>query len=186
MDSFELNKILGALTGMFGIYLAISIVTEGMYSNGHHGEEQHLAYALDVGDGGHDGGNHGGEPAEPAIETVLAAVDPASGARVFKKCVSCHNLESGAAAKTGPNLWGIVGADIAAAGGFAYSGDLASKGGAWDWEALSAFLKKPKDFAPGTKMSFSGLKKVEDRAALIAYLNENSDAPLPLPEAATN
>lgn len=179
MDSFELNKILGALAGMFGIYLAISIVTDAMYHPGHHGEEHHLAYALEIEGDDHGGG---GEPVEEvSLAALMAEADPGAGERVFKKCQSCHNIEPGGAAKTGPNLWGIVGRAVASEGGFGYSDSLKEVGGEWDWETLSAFIHNPKDVASGTIMSFAGIKKDDQRADLLAYLNQQSDGPLPLP-----
>jgi cytochrome c len=122
--------------------------------------------------------------AEQPAAVYLAAADPKVGANVFKKCTTCHTDAKGGATGTGPNLWGVVGAPIAKhAPGFAYSPALAKKGGNWDWDALMAWIKSPKDFAPGTKMGFAGISKPEERANLIAYLNTMSDKPLPLPAA---
>lgn len=104
------------------------------------------------------------------VPTLLANGDPGKGERVFKKCASCHAFEAGAGAKVGPNLWGIVGRDVASAGGFSYSDALSSHGGAWTPEELYAFLESPKDYAPGNKMTFRGLSKPEQRADLISYL----------------
>lgn len=114
---------------------------------------------------------------------VVAAADILKGEKVAKKCKACHTLEAGAGNKIGPNLWGVVGRPVAAVEGFRYSSALAGlAGNAWTYEDLNAFILRPKDFAPGTKMTFAGIKKIEDRAALIAYLRTLSDAPLPLPE----
>ena len=82
----------------------------------------------------------------------------------------------------GPALWGVVGKDIASADGFAYSGALAGIDGAWTAEALDGFLLKPKAWAPGTKMGFAGLKDEADRANLIAWMFQQADAPMALPE----
>ncbi|TAK13905.1 MAG: cytochrome c family protein, partial [Rhizorhabdus sp.] len=110
--------------------------------------------------------------------------DPAKGADVFKKCAACHNADKGGANALGPNLWGVLGEGVGqGAHGFAFSDALKSKGGAWDWQNLSDWLKSPKAFAPGTKMTFAGLSKPEDRANVIAYLNQQSDAPRPMPAA---
>ena len=103
---------------------------------------------------------------------------------MFKKCTACHTIAKGGPNGTGPNLWGSMGKAIAGVSpGFAYSPALSGKGGNWDWESMSQWLKSPKDFAPGTKMTFAGLGKVEDRANLLAYMNTQSDSPLPLPAA---
>jgi len=120
----------------------------------------------------------------PTLEPVmalLAAADVTKGQKVFKKCAACHTPDNGGANKVGPNLYGIVGADFGAKGGFSYSSALTGMGGTWDYAALNAFLAKPKAYMPGTKMSFAGLKKVGDRAAVIAYLRSLADAPAALP-----
>jgi len=123
------------------------------------------------------------EPAKP-IEFYLASADPAAGEQVFKKCAACHNADKGGANQLGPNLWGVLGEPVGkGAAGFAFSEALSGKGGTWNWENLSEWLANPKKFAPGTKMTFAGLSKPEDRAAVIAFLNAHSDSPLPLPAA---
>lgn len=109
------------------------------------------------------------EVVEVDIVAMIAAADPADGEKVFRKCSSCHQVADGANA-TGPHLYAVVGRDIASIGGFGYSGALADAEGDWTPEALSAFLENPKGWAPGTTMGFAGLKKPEDRADLIAYL----------------
>ena len=116
------------------------------------------------------------------VAAFMVGADIAKGEKVFRKCKACHKVEADAGNGVGPNLHGIVGRDIAALDGFKYSKALSEKDGAWDFETLNAFLIKPKEWAKGTKMSFAGLRKEEDRAAVIAWLNEQSDAPLPLPE----
>jgi len=127
-------------------------------------------------------GAEGGAAAEKPIEFYLASADPAKGADVFKKCAACHNAENGGPNALGPNLWGVLGEPIGqGAHGFAFSDALKSKGGTWNWDNLSQWLKSPKAFAPGTKMTFAGLSKPEDRANVIAYLNKQSNGPLPMP-----
>lgn len=128
----------------------------------------------------------GGEENAVPLATLLAAADPAKGEAVFAKCQSCHTINAGGANGIGPNLHGVMGSTIGAhAPGFAYSDALKSHGGKWGFEEMDAWLKSPKAFAPGTKMTFAGLGKAEDRAALIAYLNaQGSNLPLPPPPAA--
>lgn len=127
-------------------------------------------------------GEAGGAAADKPIAFYLASADPAKGADVFKKCAACHNAENGGPNALGPNLWGVLGEGIGqGAHGFAFSDALKSKGGTWDWQNLSDWLKSPKAFAPGTKMTFAGLSKPEDRANIIAYLNQQSNAPRPMP-----
>lgn len=122
-------------------------------------------------------------PAEEAkpLPVLLAAADPAAGEKVAKKCASCHNFDKGGPNKVGPNLWGVVGRPIASHEGFSYSPALAGKGGDWTWDDLNHFITDPKGFAPGTKMSFAGLKKDTERADLLAYLRTLSDSPVALP-----
>jgi cytochrome c len=126
-------------------------------------------------------GAAGAAEAEKPIEFYLASADPTKGEQVFKKCAACHNADKGGANQLGPNLWGVVGAPIGEGRGFAWSDVLSKHGGTWDWDSLSKWLTSPKAFAPGTKMTFAGLSKPEDRADVIAFLNQHSDSPKPMP-----
>lgn len=121
-----------------------------------------------------------------AIATLLPTADPAKGAEVFKKCASCHTVTQGGANGIGPNLYGTMGEGIGQGkAGYAFSDALKGKGGKWDFESMNAWLTSPKAFAPGTKMSFAGLSKAEDRANLLVYLNaQGSNLPLPAAPAA--
>lgn len=123
----------------------------------------------------------GGAEAEQPIEAFLANADVAKGEMVFKKCTSCHTINAGGANGIGPNLHGIMGESIAESrGSFAFSDALKNHGGSWDWKNMSDWLHNPKKFAPGTKMTFAGLSKPEDRANLIAWMNaQGSNLPLP-------
>ena len=141
---------------------------------------QHLGYEIEGVESG------GGEDSGPPLATLLATADMAKGEAIFAKCTSCHTINAGGAAGIGPNLHGVMGAAIGAhAAGFAYSDALKSHGGNWTWENLDAWLKSPKAFANGTKMTFAGLGKAEDRAALLLYINsQGSNLPLPAAPAA--
>jgi len=125
---------------------------------------------------------------EPSLEPVaplLASADLANGEKLSKACAACHSFDKGGPNKVGPNLWNIVGAKHAHAEGFAYSDAIAAMADKpWSYEELNAFLAAPKVYAPGTKMGYAGMKKVEDRADLIAWLRSLSDSPQPLPSAA--
>ncbi|MBV1918388.1 MAG: cytochrome c family protein [Sphingomonadaceae bacterium] len=123
----------------------------------------------------------GGEEQVVPLAAHLAAADPARGKAVFAKCMSCHTIDAGGASGIGPNLHAVMGAPIGnLVPDFAYTDALKDVGGTWDFEAMDAWLKSPKAFASGTKMTFAGLGKPEDRAAMIVYLNsEGSNLPLP-------
>jgi len=123
----------------------------------------------------------GAAEAEKPIEFYLASADPTKGAEVFKKCAACHNADNGGANQVGPNLWSVLGAPIGQGRGFAFTDALSKVGGTWNWDNLSKWLTSPRTFAPGTKMTFAGLSKPEDRANVIAFLNQHSNAPLPMP-----
>ena len=123
-------------------------------------------------------------PEKPAIEPIgplLASADIAAGEKGFKRCATCHTFDKGGANKVGPNLYNVVGAAKGHEPSFAYSDALMSIDAPWDYENLNAFLVKPKDYAPGTKMNFAGISKPQDRANVIAYLRQFGDNPPPMP-----
>jgi len=114
------------------------------------------------------------------IMALFSVVSASDGAKVFKKCAACHSIAQGGGNKIGPALWGVLGRQAGSILGYKYSKGMAAHGKTWTFEEMNGFLKKPKDWVKGTKMSFAGLKKAEDRAAVILYMNENTDRPLPL------
>ena len=158
------------------VALGGSIVTGEMF---HAERPEKMGYVVE---GVEEEGGSGGA-AEVPIETLLASADPAKGADVFKKCQACHTINQGGANGTGPNLYGVLGETVGAGHGFAFSDALKGKGGTWTWATMNEWLKSPKAFAPGTKMTFAGLSKGEDRANIMAYMNTMRPAPLPLPAA---
>ncbi len=124
------------------------------------------------------------EDKAPDILALLATADVNSGKEQAKKCVACHSFDKGGANKVGPYLWGAVGGSKGhRAEGYAYSKVLSGMTGTWGYEEVAAFLYAPQKYAPGTKMSFAGVKKPQDLANLVAYLRTLSDSPLPLPAA---
>ncbi|WP_281858240.1 c-type cytochrome [Litoreibacter halocynthiae] len=167
-DTMTMTKVLGALCGSLLVFLLGGWAADLIYHGGEggHGDEHQQAYVIEV-----EGGE--AEVEEEVVEVdfdeMMAQSDAEKGAKVFSKCKACHKLEDGANG-TGPHLWGVVGRDIAAIDGYGYSDVLIGKEGEWSPAQLQAFLENPKAYAPGTKMSFAGLKKIEDRANLIAYL----------------
>jgi len=114
------------------------------------------------------------------IMALFASTSAAEGAKVFKKCAACHSIKEGGANKIGPALWGVLGRAAGSVPGYKYSKAMAAHGKNWSFEEMNGFLIKPKDWIKGTKMSFAGLKNAKDRAAIILYMNENTNSPLPL------
>ena len=125
------------------------------------------------------------EPAQApmGVAALLAAADPAAGAKAVRRCTGCHTLDKGGKHRLGPNLWDLVDRPVASAEGYGYSAALKDKSGeTWTYENLDAFLTRPKGWAPGTRMLFAGIRKPGQRADLIAHLRGLSDNPAALPE----
>jgi len=116
------------------------------------------------------------------LATALASADVAKGRQKAQVCASCHTFDQGGQDRTGPGLWGVVGRDIAGHPGFAYSGALSAQSGSWTYERLDHYLANPAKAVPGNKMAFAGLRRVEDRANVIAYLSTLSASPVPFPK----
>ena len=114
------------------------------------------------------------------IMALFASTSAAEGAKVFKKCAACHSINEGGSNKIGPALWGVLGRSVGSVPDYKYSKAMAAYGKNWSFEEMNGFLLKPKEWIKGTKMSFAGLKKAEDRAAVILYMNENTNSPLQL------
>jgi cytochrome c len=120
-----------------------------------------------------------------SVLEMLASADVARGKTLAKACTACHNFDKGGKNGVGPNQWDLVGRKKESVAGFKYSGKLAAQGGdVWTYAELNKFLTNPKAYAPGNKMAYAGIKKPEDRAAVLAYLRSLSDAPKPVPSAA--
>jgi len=115
------------------------------------------------------------------IIALMAMGDIASGKKLFKKCISCHSIVKDGKNKIGPALYNVVGRKVGGVADYKYSKALAAYEKEWTFEELNGFLTKPAKWIKGTKMAYAGLKKEEDRASIIKYLNQNSDSPLPLP-----
>jgi cytochrome c len=181
MASIDNTKTVTAVL-LAGVSLMIAgFVGDLVLPRGGHGDHEELAYAPAALESGEEAGAESAEP-EMSVLALLADADPAAGEGVAKKCAACHSFDKGGAHKTGPNLWGTAGRAIASAEGFGYSDALTGMSDqSWGFEELDAFLAKPKEFAPGTKMSFSGIKKMGQRADLIAYMRLQSDSPMEMP-----
>ena len=180
MSGLEGNKVIAAVLFAGVAAWTASLVAEVF---GHHEELAENAYPIAVAAVATGGSEAPAAAGPEPVLALLASADPAAGEKLVKKCSSCHTFDDGGPDKIGPNLWGVVGRNIAS-GGFAYSDALQGMSGeSWSYESLNLFLAKPKDYAPGTKMTFAGLKKVQDRANVIAYLRGQSSAPMPMPSA---
>ncbi|MGF1501826.1 MAG: c-type cytochrome [Paracoccaceae bacterium] len=179
MDSNELNKIAGAAVGALLVFLLLGFFSGQIFGtvSTHHGEET-LAFALEI---EQEVSETEDAQTDDSIQlaSLVASADPSAGEAIFRQCSACHKIEDGVNG-VGPHLWNIVGRQIGAVDGYAYSNALASMDGDWDLIALSGFLENPSDWAPGTKMGYGGLKDAEDRVNMIAYLNEAGDAPVAL------
>ena len=114
------------------------------------------------------------------IITLFASTSVDEGAKVFKKCAACHSITKEGSNKIGPALWGVLGKQTGTVSDYKYSKGMAVYGKPWSFEEMNGFLTKPKDWIKGTKMSFAGLKNIKERAAVILYMNKNTDNPLPL------
>jgi cytochrome c len=114
------------------------------------------------------------------IMALFASTNASEGAKIFKKCAACHSIAQGGGNKIGPALWGVLGRKAGGVVDYKYSKAMIAHGKPWSFEEMNGFLIKPKDWIKGTKMSFAGIKNAKDRAAVILYMNENADNPLPL------
>jgi cytochrome c len=178
--SLEFNKALAAVLTAGIIASGAGVFSRIIY---HPDIPEERAYPIDTAAVEEAGGEAAQEQEEAMeISEVLATADPASGEAVAKKCQACHTFGQGEANKIGPNLYGVLGRDIASLPDFEYSSALSEKEGAWDYATLDAFIADPRGWASGTKMTFAGLSKVEDRGDLLLYLRSLSDNPPPLPE----
>jgi cytochrome c len=182
MDSFELNKVLGAILGTCLFLVALNIAAGALFAAP---KPAKPGYEIAVTEQPAAGGGGGAAPAQDEpIEKLLASASPERGEASAKKCQACHTFNKGEPNRVGPNLYGVVGRDRASAPGFNYSAAMKAKGGKWTAEDLNHFLTNPRGFIPGTSMTFQGLPRGSERADVITFLNSKSDNPAPLPKAA--
>ncbi|HET6522368.1 MAG TPA: cytochrome c family protein [Geminicoccaceae bacterium] len=179
MATLEFNKTMAAILTAGVVASGAGVLSRMLYQP-HAPEEP--AYRVAVSTEGTEAGAaeapaDGVEPIAP----LLAAASVEAGQAASRACTACHAFEQGGPSRVGPPLWDVVGRDIAGAEGFSYSSALQGMEGVWDYEALNGFLHGPREWAPGTKMSFAGIRGAEDRANMIAYLRSLSDDPEPLP-----
>ena len=170
MDTMNATKIVGGICGAFLVFLLLNWAGESLYrvgaaEHGSEGEEAKPGYVIEVADAS---GSGTATKVGPSLADLLPAADLANGEKVFGKCKACHKLDGKNG--TGPALNGVIGRDIGSFAGFGYSPAMAEKPGNWTPDEIFAFLAAPKTYVKGTKMGFAGLKKPEDRADVIAYL----------------
>ena len=179
MDSFEINKIIAAVIFTVLIVFGIGKITDLIFY-----VEKPKKSAYQVSSVSTDGTQNVEATSEntddESIMALFASTSATDGAKVFKKCAACHSINEGGANKIGPALWGVLGRAVGSVPDYKYSKAMAAHGKNWSFEEMNGFLIKPKDWIKGTKMSFAGLKDSKERAAVILYMNENSNNPLPI------
>jgi cytochrome c len=183
MNAYEFNKIAGATLMALLVTTVIGFVGNALI------HPVKLEKSVVTIEGVQEEKGGGAAPAAPAaiepVSALLAKANPDAGKAIFKQCQTCHTDEKGGPNRIGPNLWSVVGRKKATEPGFAYSDAMKKFAAAgqdtWDYEGINTFIANPRADVPGTKMTFVGLKKTEDRANVIAYLRTQADSPKPLP-----
>ena len=173
-----MNKIFVSILFAVILVLGINKITDVIY---HNPAPQTSAYQVNVTTVASNETQTSSESSQTGnIMALFASTSAAEGAKVFKKCAACHSIAEGGKNKIGPALWGVLGRQAGSISDYKYSKAMAAHGKVWSFEEMNSFLIKPKDWINGTKMQFLGLKNAKDRAAVILYMNENTDNPLPL------
>ena len=182
MSGLEVNKILASIFVALIVVILISVLGEAII-NGKNNQQVENDYFIDISemDSNDLVTNTQNEQFSDEIAMFLTSASFEKGEKLFKKCSACHSYEKGGVNKVGPNLWNIINRPKSNVQGYAYSKALAESKGSWGYEELSQFLYKPKEYIQQTKMNFSGLKKVQDRADLLLFLREQADSPADLP-----
>ena len=178
MDSFELNKIIGAILLVALLVIGIGKVSNLIFKVN---QPENAGYKVEIETAKPENNVVKEVEEEVNIASLLSMGDLSHGEKVFKKCAACHSIKSGGGNKIGPALYNVVGRKIGSLNDYKYSKALIDYGKNWSFEELNGFLLKPKSWIKGTKMAYAGLRKEKDRASIILYLNKYADNPLPLP-----
>ena len=180
MDSFELNKIIGAVLLTALIIIGLNKFADFLF---HIDKPEQSAYKIE----GLETVDVANVSVEKKVEEkvnivqLLSLGDIAHGEKVFKKCSACHMVAADGKNMIGPNLWGVIGRNAGAIQDYKYSKAMIAYGKEWSFEEMNAYLIKPQAYIKGTKMAFAGLRKEKDRASVILYMNSKSSNPKPLP-----
>ena len=181
MDSFEINKIIGAILLTALIVIGLGKFTDFLFHVDKPRESAYKVEGLETVVTTTLKGDVKAEKEEINISQLLALGSIEHGEKIFKKCSACHMNVAGGKNMIGPNLWGVIGRQTASIADYKYSKALTSYSKEWTFEEMNGFLIKPASYIKGTKMAFAGLRKEKDRASVILYLNSKSDNPKQLP-----
>ena len=177
MDSFEFNKIIAAILVTVLLVFGIGKISDIIF---HVKKPDIKGYKVEVNVGSTTATLASAE-SQVDISSLLATGNVEDGKKVFKKCAACHSINAGGGNKIGPKLWNVMFRPVGSISDYKYSKALSTYNKEWTWEEMNGFLIKPAKWIKGNKMGFAGLKKEQDRASVMLYLNENSDNPKPLP-----
>ena len=180
MDSFEINKIIGAILLTALIVIGLGKFTDFLF---HVDKPEQSAYKIEGLEAINTTSSTVEEKVEEKVDIVqlLSMGEIVHGEKVFKKCSACHMIAADGKNMIGPNLWSVIGRTAGSVSDYNYSKAMLAYGKKWTFEEMNAYLIKPQAYVKGTKMAFAGLRKEKDRASVIKYLNQKSDSPKQLP-----
>ena len=182
MDSFEINKIIGAILLTALIVIGIGKITDAIFYVEKPKQSAYKVEGLELAEVSNQSTDKSSKIVEKVdIAQLLALGDIAHGEKVFKKCSACHMIAAGGKNMIGPNLWNVIGRTAGSVSDYKYSKAMVAYAKEWSFEEMNSYLIKPQAYIKGTKMAFAGLRKEKDRASVILYMNSKADNPKPLP-----